>query len=207
MWRTCYFRKRVDLYSLKARNIYNAVNKYFPCLCPAVANLPLLNTSAVCKLHKIIMDGLIDQPGVFRTRGAAPFSDILHRYLQPQCIESELNQLCLDVTSKLDTATDLTERIKISTSFFTSFLYIHPFKNGNGRLARILLSSLLCDGTTIPIMIYNSRSKREIFLDCLQDSRYNMDSTMLFEFILNSVKESYQFLSYMLELWMITWNF
>ncbi len=63
------------------------------------------------------------------------------------------------------------ERIKIAATFLTEFLHIHPFTNGNGRIARLLISWLMADITIVPVPLLSSSSARDTYLKCLRESR------------------------------------
>ena len=84
-------------------------------------------------------------------------------YPPPQCIENGLshilnefnNQICSDARAKINAVTNL----------FHDFVSLHPFEDGNGRVARILLSyGLERMGTPFPVILStgHSRSKSRI---------------------------------------------
>lgn len=56
----------------------------------------------------------------------------------------------------------LEETTKYGVCFFHQFLYIHPFLNGNGRVARVLLSYLLSKFTVVPLSLYTGKKTRDI---------------------------------------------
>lgn len=57
--------------------------------------------------------------------------------------------------------------ILLGSLFFSEFLLIHPFSNGNGRTARLLLNYLLKDVTVVPFSLFYRN--RQIYLDVLED--------------------------------------
>jgi len=56
-------------------------------------------------------------------------------------------------------------------NFLTHFLQIHPFTNGNGRVARLLISWLMVDLSVVPVPLLTTISTRHTYLDCIRDSR------------------------------------
>ncbi len=49
-----------------------------------------------------------------------------------------------------------------------SCLLVHPFRDANGRLARLLLSFLLRNYTVVPISLYY-QGNRKLYLDALEE--------------------------------------
>ncbi|POW03270.1 hypothetical protein PSTT_11225, partial [Puccinia striiformis] len=62
-------------------------------------------------------------------------------------------------------------RVRLAASFMTNFLHIHPFSNGNGRVARLAVSWLLADITIVPIPLTSSNGRQHV-LEALRDSRH-----------------------------------
>jgi len=52
--------------------------------------------------------------------------------------------------------------IKLGAFFFSEFLLIHPFRNGNGRTARLLLNLFLQDILIVPFSLYIDTRDRYI---------------------------------------------
>jgi fido (protein-threonine AMPylation protein) len=115
-------------------------------------NLPteLITIEVVKTLHKIIMDGLLENSGEFRKARAAPIVSI-REYVHPSMIHTKLKQLLSETGEALgevwkiaDNEVDLLQKLIVTaTVFFGEFLRIHPFGNGNGRLARVLFSIVM----------------------------------------------------------------
>lgn len=67
-----------------------------------------------------------------------------------------------------------------ATNFFNRFLFIHPYPNGNGRIARILLSAYLINYTIVPLSLFSwRRESNEIYLDCLEEAHHYGNDTLL----------------------------
>ena len=80
----------------------------------------------------------------------------------------------------------------ISAQFLSRFLFIHPFSNGNGRTARILVTFLLSGVAVVPVSLYLNKNGRDIYLNCLRQSQENdcYDTKSLATFILDCVHKS-----------------
>ncbi|KAI9090517.1 fido domain-containing protein [Phlyctochytrium arcticum] len=120
--------------------------------------------------NRALMKDLMEDPGTYRTRWAKPAQED-YIYLIPQKIPTELSRLCDYVRESMPTHRTPLERIKLAATFMTNFLHIHPFRNGNGRVARIAVSWLLMGVSIVPTPLYCGIASREDFLNCLRASR------------------------------------
>lgn len=156
---------------LKLLNLYHA--------CRALFGFPFgahsliiedLSIDLICFVHSIIMKDLLppEQIGCFRTIEVAPRGS-LHRYA-PYCtirprLETVLEEF---VNSKAKIMTSgqnqLADMVKLTAIFFSEFLMIHPFSNGNGRTARLLASFALRDFT---IILFTPACPRDEYLAAL----------------------------------------
>ncbi|KAJ3410107.1 beta ketoadipyl CoA thiolase, th1 [Chytriomyces hyalinus] len=124
-------------------------------------------------LHRIVGKDLIPNAGCFRQNWASP-SQETYVYLEPHFIESHLNTLFTETAEALCKSNNsLLTQVKIAASFMTSFLHIHPFSNGNGRVARLLMPLLLCKHSVVPIHVAGTRIGRNTLLQCLRESRHS----------------------------------
>jgi fido (protein-threonine AMPylation protein) len=132
-----------------------------------------LSLETVSSVHRLAMVGLLDedQLGSFRTVDVCP-SGSAFRYANPSSIGPRLTTLMCWTNDKLTliqwASTDkLPMAIRLGAVFFREFLLIHPFKNGNGRTARLLLSMILKGFCVFPITLEAERAKYiEIMEDC-----------------------------------------
>lgn len=158
------------------RKVYN-LNKAFDYLFPKPLQSyrpieKIFCLEGICKLHSIVMDGLIDNPGTYRTKDASP-SGHLYFYKSPYKIESSLDSLCNSVLYLLGKDNDVKELVQIGGDFLGDFLDIHPFSNGNGRMGRLLLSYIMfkISMVPLPLNVHGIKPSREIYLNILEQSR------------------------------------
>jgi len=124
----------------------------------------------VRQLHAVVMDGLLERAGEFRTVNVgARGSSVV--YARHQRIVSRLEALLEFVAETRGSApTDPDERVRfalrLGSFFFSEFLLIHPFANGNGRTVRLLLNILLRDIVVIPFTLFSA--SRSEYLDVLE---------------------------------------
>jgi len=83
---------------------------------------------------------------------------------------------------------NLSERAKhmisLGTIFFSEFLLIHPFINGNGRTARLLLNFVMKDYSVVPFSLYSSR---ESYIEVLEHRNDGNAPHLLAHYILKSI--------------------
>jgi len=121
-----------------------------------------VNLDTISALHTDILNGLDPSAGLLRSSDAKP-SGSDRKYMPPHLIHSSL----LTLLSDLKPSHDLNEALNVAASFLSSFLMIHPFRNGNGRLARLLLSHLLLKHTVVPVILFPS----DKYIPCLEEAQ------------------------------------
>lgn len=158
------------------RKIFN-LNKAFDYLFPKPLQSyqpidKIFCLEGICKLHSIVMDGLIDNPGTYRVKDASP-SGHFYFYKSPYKIESSLDSLCNSVLYLLGKDNNVKELVQIGGDFLGDFLDIHPFSNGNGRLGRLLLSYIMFRNSIVPLPlnVHGNKPSSEIYMNILEQAR------------------------------------
>ncbi|CAI2165710.1 8291_t:CDS:1 [Funneliformis geosporum] len=158
----------------KVQNLQDTINDIFPSIFFPNPNRPMdcFTPLLAQHLHKRVGNGLIENAGRYRTRYVMAAQEN-YVYLAHYLIENRIEELfhqCRVKFGKKELGLD--EAIKFWACFLTHFLYIHPFINGNGRVARLLLSYLLSNFTVVPLSLYTGTRTRELYLQCLRETRY-----------------------------------
>ncbi|HPB75992.1 MAG TPA: Fic family protein, partial [Chromatiaceae bacterium] len=89
--------------------------------------------------HKLMMDGLIDQAGVYRTGGVGVMSGDQVIHMAPPA--NQVPRLMADLLAWL--ARTEAHPLIASTVFHYEFEFIHPFADGNGRMGRLWQTLIL----------------------------------------------------------------
>ena len=152
---------KFDTYCMKPwwrilRNLYVATNEFIG------GETRHFGIDLIKEVHACVMKG-DTEPGVFRTVNVRPWCSSTV-YALPDGIPDKLGKL-VDFVNETPTSSTQ-EKIALACLFFSEFLLIHPFRDGNGRTARILLSCLLRDVCAVPYVL--NMSRREIFLNVLE---------------------------------------
>lgn len=85
-------------------------------------------------------------------------------YCPPVHVESEMEKL-LSIYNDLESRKE-THPVVIAAWFHHSFTQIHPFQDGNGRMARLLASLILIKHNLFPLNV--DRSEKTRYIDCLE---------------------------------------
>lgn len=164
----------------KLINLYRAVKNVW-----LMKSHSFLNTQFVVQLHKQVMNGLSSTAGEFRTQGAAPASSLC-QYAPPEDIVPRLKMLLEVVIPQIASCDDRNGGLRLCALFLSEFLLIHPFRNGNGRTARLLFGLLTKKFTNHPLTLYRPRKD---YIDALE-RRYEdrVYPEHLFEYVKNCVE-------------------
>ena len=148
------------------------------------------------KTHKILTkDVLSDEmvPGQFSTRKRyGEFDNEIYHYphfktkntaeAAVQSIVDEYHKHLVNIKKEMQkpmTLELLKKIFKVATSFLFSFLQLHPFSDGNGRLGRLLCSYVLELFSPFPTAIYNvfSSTRHGDYVQALVNTRIAMNDT------------------------------
>ena len=123
-----------------------------------------LDEVAVLQLHELILNGIEDDAGRFRVSGVriagATFSPPPSKDIEP---------LMLELVSWLKKNPEELTPIELAAVFHQRFVRIHPFSEGNGRTARLLMNAVLMR-YGYPFIVNVTSRERERYLRTLSEA-------------------------------------
>lgn len=149
---------------------------------PVADEPPLpLSLNLVTALHATVMEGLLNNAGELRsTFVSAAKTNVM--YLPPQLIRTHLVALLEFTSCRLAECSTVLDRMLLAVFFFSDFLKIHPFVNGNGRVARLLANALLRGVAVVPFTPAGvGAADRERYLVAISESQWQSNHMLLIE--------------------------
>jgi len=147
------------------------------------------NEKAFLKAHKIIMNGLIENPGKYRKQGVGIVKGTKVEHIAPPY--QNVPYLMKDLFEYLKNENEL-NLIK-SCVFHYEMEFIHPFLDGNGRMGRLWQTLILTNKYPvfefIPLETLISKSQKEYYKS-LSESDNNGKSTIFIEYMLDVINIS-----------------
>ncbi len=133
-------------------------------LADLVARQEPLTPYVVRQLHSIIMRGIDDaNAGTWRS---VPVAISGSRHVPPATVASAMNDL-FDWYRSNELAL---HPVMLAARFHHRFVYIHPFTDGNGRTARLLMNLILMRHGYPPAIIKADPQRRIAYLDALEQA-------------------------------------
>jgi Fic family protein len=168
-----------DILEVKnAIKAYEIIDKYNPA-----------SLTSFLKAHKILMTGLIENPGKIRTKsvGILKGSTVTHIAPPGQLVKTHVKEL-FDYLKK-----DKDLLLLKSSVFHYEIEFIHPFMDGNGRIGRLWQTVILRQYSPVfdflPIESIIKARQLEYY-KILGESDNKGDSTGFIEFMLQIINES-----------------
>jgi fido (protein-threonine AMPylation protein) len=165
-----------DVQWKRLKNIYEAMKLVGITRNSNIAVVDKLTLETVIAVHRAIGEDDIPSPGNLRTtQVGAKSTGVL--YLPHLKITSRLeallkftNTTLSDISSLSSQKEKLSSTLKLAALFFSEFLFIHPFIDGNGRTARILLNLVISEVSVVPVSIFLN-ANREVYLRLLMEAQ------------------------------------
>lgn len=133
-----------------------------------VANLATskkeINEEAVLHIHELIMLGITEDAGRYRTVGVRITGA---SFMPPP--SSEVRPRMNELLKWLKDNPDEHSPIELAAVFHHRFVQIHPFVEGNGRTARLLMNAVLI-GNGYPFIAIVPKRDRQKYLKALMDA-------------------------------------
>jgi len=197
------FKDKIDINTKVANKVMNILSA-FRYLDGKIMDL---DTALVKSLQCIVGKDIIEEAGIFRTVCVkATGCDLV--YLAPNHIEEMLGTLLKVIRDHMTTSENDTYKIFAGAAvFFSEFLLIHPFKNGNGRTARLLLNFILQKHVNIHFTLggcsgneNDIKKNRKMYLDVLNARNDKITPPYyLALYMINSLKTLCSTVQYLME--------
>jgi len=144
-------------------------------------------------LHYLVLKGIDNKnAGAYRTQnvGVVKSDGELHSFAEPLKIEEEINEFIEWLHSQITK-----EPILLATLVHLKFVSIHPFIDGNGRTARLLMNLILLqNGYPQAIIKVSNRAEYIQAVETYQQSTDN-DYSAFYKVLLQSVNDSLELYS------------
>ncbi len=172
------------------REVKNAFEAY-----EAMTGLNPYSVKDLLKAHKIMMEGLVKEAGVFRSKGVGIYAgkQLIHAGTPANYVPDLIGQLFSWLKKS-----KLHPLIK-SCIFHYEFEFIHPFADGNGRIGRLWHTLILAKWQEfflwIPIETIIHERQNDYY-KALNASNTDGESTIFVQFMLELIRDLLKELSY-----------
>lgn len=143
------------------------------------------------KIHEIMTFLTVEQAGKFRNSPEGVFNGDNCIFICPP--EEMVNPLMNNLFNWLKKNKDIIHPLVLSSIFHYEFVFIHPFSDGNGRMARLWQNSLLYQWKDIfeylPIESKIHKYQEEYY-QAIAESNKNGNSNFFIDFMLKMIEET-----------------
>ncbi len=139
--------------------------------------------------HAVLMEGLVDAPGVFRTGGVGIMKgqDIIHLAPPADRVPALMKDLLAWIGSSKD------HPLIASSVFHYEFEFIHPFPDGNGRMGRLWQTLMLARWKPLmafmPVETMIHKNQAEYYAAINQSTAVG-DSAAFIAFMLRMIRDA-----------------
>ena len=154
--------------------------------------------SDIRQIHSFVLDGINEGAGAYRTV-SVEISGSEFKPPGPESVAAQMEEFALwlsRISLPSEEALTSVDGIIFAAATHTWFVYIHPFIDGNGRVARLLMNLILMR-YGFPIAII-SKEDRLRYYDALEESQAS-DSTSFIILLAECIEESLEEYKYAAE--------
>ena len=142
------------------------------------------------KLHGIMTYGTVDESGEFRRGNEGIFSGDRCIFIAPP--PELVPGLIQNLFGWMKSNSNIIHPLIMSAVFHYEFVFIHPFSDGNGRMARLWHTAILRrwknDFEYIPLESQIEKYQQEYY-DSIEKCHVNGNSTVFIEFMLDMINQ------------------
>lgn len=140
-------------------------------------------------IHNLVLKGInTKEAGVYRSKpvGVMKSDGVIHHFTDPLMIDEQMQEFIVWLNGSSDI-----EPIKLAALTHLKFVTIHPFIDGNGRTARLLMNLILLqNGYPHAIVKVSSRVKYIQAIEKAQATTEIDDTEEFYNFIVESINDS-----------------
>lgn len=145
------------------------------------------------RIHGIMTNGLIGNPGMFREGGEGVFSGNACIFVAPPA--NMIPSLMGNLFDWMEANRTVVHPLVMSCVFHYEFVFIHPFSDGNGRMARLWQNTILSKWN--PMFQYlpiesQIEKHQENYYDAISKCNASGNSTFFIETMLGMIDETIQ---------------
>lgn len=143
--------------------------------------------TSIKKLYAILTKDLIMvEHNILYPKGYKKYENVVggNKTTPPEKVKEEMIKLL----TWYKTNKKVLHPIKLAFEFHMKYLIIHPFQDGNGRTARMIMNKILEDNNYLPIIIYKSKSNK---MNLAMNKYRNNHKIKYFTFMLSNMKKTY----------------
>lgn len=146
------------------------------------------NIECLKKFHGIMTKYVVDESGVFRSGEEGVFNGDKYIFMAPPA--RFVPQLMDDLFTWMNESKNEVHPLILSCVFHYEFVFIHPFSDGNGRMARLWHNAILSKWNSafeyIPVESQVEKFQDEYY-NAIAQCHVNGNSTFFIEFMLRQI--------------------
>ncbi len=151
-----------------------------------VSEQEVLTARVLKQIHYLVLKN-IDDENAGRYRGYdVEISGSAHRPIHHVKVQEAMDELF----AWYEQERSVLHPVELASRFHFQFVYIHPFADGNGRTARLLMNLILMQNGYPPAIIKVQPEQRLRYYETLETARVQGDVGSFVELVRDSVEES-----------------
>jgi len=167
----------------EVKNAYNAYER--------IDNINPYSLKELKEIHGIMTSLIVFNSGKFREKAEGVFDGDICIFMAPS--EKLVPELMVNLFEWLNLQKEDIHPLILSSIFHYEFLFIHPFEDGNGRMARLWQNTILSKWNSIfkyiPIESQIKKYQNE-YNSVISNSHINGNSNEFIEFMLKVINET-----------------
>ncbi|KPM37182.1 hypothetical protein AK830_g9390 [Neonectria ditissima] len=133
-----------------------------------------ISEETILQTHRILTHGLDTEQGTAWAEYSGVYRQCdvsagLHQFLDPRLVPGAMKAMIRSLNQDLQDATEFREinPVALAAKYSHTFVNIHPFADGNGRVCRLILNAILLKYSGIVVCIGEDEPDRENYMEVM----------------------------------------